>query len=155
MEAAAEGIGATRLLYYQVIEAVRAGSLMILLEQFELTPPCPLPHAALGQMPLKMRWFLDFSAPRLREALAQLDTPRSVTPIPGIGSRSLSAPLLMTGFDPLRSLASLFYGPLKSLIRLPDFSPPALDRPVTGCRGPFGPACRLVALMEDRYAQCV
>ena len=77
---------------------------MVLLEQFELTPPCPLLHAALGQRPLKMRRFLDFSAPRLREALAQLDTPRSVTPIPGIGSRSLSAPLLMTGFDPLRSL---------------------------------------------------
>jgi hypothetical protein len=75
------------LLYYQVIEAVRAGSLMILLEQFELTPPCPLPHAALGQMPLKMRRFLDFSAPKLREALAHLDTPRSVTHSPGIYPR--------------------------------------------------------------------
>jgi hypothetical protein len=116
MEAAAEGIGATRLLYYLVIEAVRAGSLMVLLEQFELTPPCPLLHAALGQRPLKMRRFLDFSAPRLREALAQLDTPRSVTPIPGIGSRSLSAPLLMTGFEQdsaIRLGSNSYYFPAK------------------------------------------
>jgi DNA-binding transcriptional LysR family regulator len=88
MEAAVEGIGATRLLYYQVIEAVRSGSLVVLLEEYEPDPaPVHLLHAALGQMPLKMRRFLDFSAPKLREALAHLDTPRSVTHSPGIYPR--------------------------------------------------------------------
>ena len=74
--------------YYQVIEAVRSGSLVVLLEEYEPDPaPVHLLHAALGQMPLKMRRFLDFSAPKLREALAHLDTPRSVTHSPGIYPR--------------------------------------------------------------------
>ena len=75
MEAAVEGIGVTRLLYYQVVEAIRAGTLVVVLEQFEPSPaPVHLLHAALGQMPLKMRRFLDFSAPKLRRALAQLES---------------------------------------------------------------------------------
>lgn len=73
MEAAVGGIGVTRLLFYQVVEAVRAGSLVVVLDEFEAHPaPVHVLHAALGQMPLKMRRFLDFSVPRLRQALAQL-----------------------------------------------------------------------------------
>jgi DNA-binding transcriptional LysR family regulator len=60
-------------LYYQVAEAVEAGALQIVLDAFEPEPiPVHLVHASRGQMPLKMRRFLDFAAPRLREALGRL-----------------------------------------------------------------------------------
>ena len=74
LEAAIRGIGVTRLLYYQVVEAVEDGRLVILLEAFEPGPtPVHLLHSAHGQMPLKMRRFLDFAAPRLRQAIRGLD----------------------------------------------------------------------------------
>lgn len=72
-DAAISGIGITRLLHYQVAQAVAAGRLRLLLEEFEPEPaPVNLVHAARGQMPLKMRRFLDFAAPRLRQALGRL-----------------------------------------------------------------------------------
>ena len=71
--AAIRSVGVTRLLHYQVAEAVEAGTLRILLETFEPEPvPVNLLHVARSQMPLKMRRFLDFAAPRLREALGSL-----------------------------------------------------------------------------------
>jgi DNA-binding transcriptional LysR family regulator len=74
MEAAVLGVGASQLLLYQVMEAVEDGRLKIVLEAFEPTPaPVHLLHAAHGQMPLKMRRFLDFAAPRLRHAIGKLD----------------------------------------------------------------------------------
>ncbi|GAB7539834.1 LysR family transcriptional regulator [Burkholderia sp. 3C] len=70
MEAAMRGVGFARLLHYQAYDAIREGSLAIVLEAYELDPfPVHLMHAQLGQMPLKMRRFLDFAAPRLRETL--------------------------------------------------------------------------------------
>jgi DNA-binding transcriptional LysR family regulator len=73
LEAAITGLGVTRLLHYQAAEAVEDGRLVILLEGFEPNPaPVHLLHAARGQMPLKMRRFLDFAAPRLRLALGRL-----------------------------------------------------------------------------------
>lgn len=72
-EAAIRGVGVARLLHYQVADAVAAGKLRIILEDFEPEPaPIHLVHAARGQMPLKMRRFLDFAAPRLREALRRI-----------------------------------------------------------------------------------
>jgi DNA-binding transcriptional LysR family regulator len=72
-QAATRSVGFTRLLYYQVAEAVEAGALQIVLDAFEPEPiPVHLVHASRGQMPLKMRRFLDFAAPRLREALGRL-----------------------------------------------------------------------------------
>jgi DNA-binding transcriptional LysR family regulator len=72
-EAAVAGAGAVRALYYQIDEAVRAGKLTVLLEPFELEPsPVHLVHAPRGQLPLKMRRFLDFAAPRLRSTLRAL-----------------------------------------------------------------------------------
>lgn len=69
-EAALRGVGVVRLLHYQVADAVRDGRLHIILDTFEPEPaPVHLVHAARGQMPLKMRRFLDFAAPRLRTAL--------------------------------------------------------------------------------------
>jgi DNA-binding transcriptional LysR family regulator len=71
-QAAVLGVGAARLLHYQVAEAVRAGALRIVLEAFEPEPvPVSLLHASRGQMPLKMRRFIDFAAPRLRQALVE------------------------------------------------------------------------------------
>ncbi len=73
VEAAMRNVGATRLLHYQVADAIKAGALRIILEPFEPEPPpIHLIHAARGQMPLKMRSFLDFAAPRLRQALARI-----------------------------------------------------------------------------------
>jgi DNA-binding transcriptional LysR family regulator len=72
-DAAMQGIGAVRLLHYQVAEGVRTGRLRLLLQPYEPEPaPLHLVHAARGQMPLKMRLFIDFAAPRLREALLDL-----------------------------------------------------------------------------------
>ncbi|HEY3653867.1 MAG TPA: LysR family transcriptional regulator [Steroidobacteraceae bacterium] len=71
-QAAIRSVGATRLLHYQVVEAVDAGALRIILDEFEPDPvPVNLVHASRGQMPLKMRRFLDFAAPRLRKAVAR------------------------------------------------------------------------------------
>ena len=72
-QAAIRSVGATRLLHYQVVEAVDAGALRIILDEFEPDPaPVNLVHASRGQMPLKMRRFLDFAAPRLRKAVAKI-----------------------------------------------------------------------------------
>jgi len=72
--AAIRSVGVTRLLHYQVAEAVKAGALKIILEAHEPEPaPIHLLHGARGQMPLKMRCFLDFAAPRMREALSRID----------------------------------------------------------------------------------
>lgn len=73
VQAAVDGVGVVRLLHYQVADAVTAGTLRIILQAFEPQPaPINLVHAARGQMPLKMRRFLDFAAPRLRRALDKL-----------------------------------------------------------------------------------
>jgi DNA-binding transcriptional LysR family regulator len=71
VEAAVGGIGLTRVLMYQAAPAIAEGTLKIILAPFELTPvPFHLLHASRGLMPLKMRTFLDFAAPRLRAAIA-------------------------------------------------------------------------------------
>ncbi|MCB1801229.1 MAG: LysR family transcriptional regulator, partial [Gammaproteobacteria bacterium] len=72
-QAAMQGVGITRLLHYQVADAIVRGELQIVLEAYELEPaPVHLVHASRGRMPLKMRRFLDFAAPRLRETLCQI-----------------------------------------------------------------------------------
>ena len=63
----------TRVLHYQCADAVRDGSLRIILADFEVEPlPVHLIHAGRGALPSKMRVFLDFAAGRLRERLASL-----------------------------------------------------------------------------------
>ena len=72
-QAAQDGVGVVRLLHYQVAEAVAAGALRLVLEAFEPAPvPVHLIHAARGQLPLKMRRFLDFAVPRMRERLSRV-----------------------------------------------------------------------------------
>jgi DNA-binding transcriptional LysR family regulator len=69
--AAVAGTGITRVLSYQVAEAVAAGALRLLLQAFEPEPlPVHLVYPAPSLLPLKLRAFLDFVAPRLKASLA-------------------------------------------------------------------------------------
>ncbi len=70
IDAAIAGVGITRVLSYQVADAVRSGTLAIVLEDFEPEPwPVSLLRAGQGLLPLKVRAFLDFAAPRLKARL--------------------------------------------------------------------------------------
>jgi len=65
-------VGVTRLLHYQVADAVKAGGLQLLLEAFEPEPaPVSLVHVGRGQMPQKTRRFIDFAIPRLKRSLLE------------------------------------------------------------------------------------
>ena len=69
-EAASLSVGVARLLHYQAAGAVAQGKLQFVLEPYEPEPaPVNLLHVSRGQMPLKMRRFLDFAAPRLRHTI--------------------------------------------------------------------------------------
>jgi hypothetical protein len=53
-------------------ERLRAGTLALALREFEPMPwPVSLVYAGQGLLPLKLRAFLDFAAPRLKARLAQ------------------------------------------------------------------------------------
>jgi DNA-binding transcriptional LysR family regulator len=68
IDAAVGGLGITRVLSYQVVSAIRAGSLAVVLQDFEPAPwPVSLVYPGSGRLlPLKLRAFLDFAAPRLK-----------------------------------------------------------------------------------------
>ena len=68
IDAAISGVGVTRVLSYQIDQASRAGSLDLVLRDFEPAPrPISLVYAGHARLPLKLRAFLDFATPRLRE----------------------------------------------------------------------------------------
>jgi DNA-binding transcriptional LysR family regulator len=70
IDAAIAGLGATRVLSYQIPSAVRAGALTVVLPEFEPTPwPVSLVYPGSRSLPLKLRAFLNFAAPRLRARL--------------------------------------------------------------------------------------
>lgn len=70
VDAAVSGVGITRVFSYHVASAVRAGTLTILLRAFEPAPlPVNLVHTEGRLLPLKLRAFLDFAAPRLKARL--------------------------------------------------------------------------------------
>jgi DNA-binding transcriptional LysR family regulator len=72
IDAAVAGVGITRVLSYQAASALRAGTLALALREFEPMPwPVSLVYAGHGLLPLKLRAFLDFAAPRLKARLAQ------------------------------------------------------------------------------------
>jgi len=72
IDAAVAGLGVTRLLSYQATRAVAADELQIVLEAFEPAPwPVSLIYVAQGLVPLKLRAFVDFAVPRLRERIHQ------------------------------------------------------------------------------------
>jgi DNA-binding transcriptional LysR family regulator len=72
IDAAVAGVGITRVLSYQVADALRAGTLTLALTSFEPPPwPVSLVYAGARLLPLKMRAFIDFAAPKLRERLQE------------------------------------------------------------------------------------
>lgn len=71
VEAAAAGLGITRILSYQAAPALEAGRLQRILVPFEPPPvPVSLVHPEGRLLPAKVRAFRDFAVPRLRRALA-------------------------------------------------------------------------------------
>jgi DNA-binding transcriptional LysR family regulator len=98
IDAAIAGIGVTHVISYQVARAVAEGKLQVVLREFEPEAmPVHLIHAAQGRLPLKMRSFLEFAAPRLRKSLerdeAKLATkrPKQAVPKPVEGRRPRKA----------------------------------------------------------------
>ncbi len=73
LDAAIAGVGVTQVLSYQAAPAVADGTLRIVLERYESDPiPVSVLHAQQGLLPLKVRSFIDFAAPRLRASLAAI-----------------------------------------------------------------------------------
>jgi DNA-binding transcriptional LysR family regulator len=72
IDAAIAGVGFVRVLSYQAAHAVERGQLRLVLRKFELDPlPVNLLHTGQGHLPLKLRSFVDFAAPRLRKMLGK------------------------------------------------------------------------------------
>jgi DNA-binding transcriptional LysR family regulator len=73
IDASALGVGLIRVLSYQVAEAVRHDALRVVLASYESAPlPVSLVHTGQAPLPLKLRAFLDFVAPRLRARMSRL-----------------------------------------------------------------------------------
>lgn len=70
IDAAIAGVGITRVLSYQIANAIKVGALGVILQEFEPAPsPVSLVYAEQRRLPLKLRAFLDFVAPRLKVQL--------------------------------------------------------------------------------------
>ena len=73
VDAAVAGVGPTRVLSYQAEAARRSGELVVALADFEpARAPVNLVFDAQQRVPLKLRAFLDFAAPRLKERIAAI-----------------------------------------------------------------------------------
>lgn len=76
IEAAQAGLGVARMTSYQAAQALRGGQLVEILDSYVGEPiPVHLIHTGPTLLPLKLRAFLDFAAPRLRRALSDLPIP--------------------------------------------------------------------------------
>ncbi|WP_149194999.1 LysR family transcriptional regulator [Luteimonas suaedae] len=74
IDAAIAGVGVTRVLSYQIEEWKRGGQLQTALREFEPPAmPASLVYTGQRRLPLKLRAFLDYATPRLRERLATAD----------------------------------------------------------------------------------
>ena len=70
--AAEAGIGIAQVLSYQVAARVASGDMKIVLQGYTSAPiPVSLVYPGQRQVPLKLRAFLDFAAPRLRARLGR------------------------------------------------------------------------------------
>ncbi|MES1176381.1 MAG: LysR family transcriptional regulator [Myxococcales bacterium] len=71
IDAARLGLGVTRVFSYQFADSERNGALQRVLKSFEPAPlPVHLLHTAQPLLPLKLRVFLDYAAPRLKAQLS-------------------------------------------------------------------------------------
>jgi DNA-binding transcriptional LysR family regulator len=74
IDSAIAGVGITHVLSYQVADAVKAGKLRIVLQNFEPAPvPVSLIYTAQSMVPAKLRSFLEFATPRIRKSLGADD----------------------------------------------------------------------------------
>ena len=72
VSAAVDNVGITFVFEHDADEALRNGQLEILLSQFEVEPvPVHLVHVSRNLMAVKLRHFIDFAAPRLRESMSR------------------------------------------------------------------------------------
>ncbi|MGJ5068462.1 LysR family transcriptional regulator [Bradyrhizobium oligotrophicum] len=72
IEAGLSGAGLVRALSYQVVDHVRSGRLQLVLEAFEPAPrPVHLVYDGQTRLPLKLRAFVDFAVPLLRQRLEE------------------------------------------------------------------------------------
>jgi DNA-binding transcriptional LysR family regulator len=79
IDAAVAGIGITRVLSYQIVNAVRAGVLDVVLQEFEPEPwPVSLVHTGHRLLPLKLRVFLDLVTQRLKSRILDATIPGSL-----------------------------------------------------------------------------
>ena len=70
IDAAIAGMGLARANSYQIVDHVRQGALALALETFEPPPrPVNLVYNSHARLPLKLRAFIDFVTPRLRDRL--------------------------------------------------------------------------------------
>jgi DNA-binding transcriptional LysR family regulator len=68
------GAGIIRAVSYQVADFVRSGQLKVVLAPFEPAPrPVHLVYNKQSRLPLKVRAFVDFAVPRLRERVARAE----------------------------------------------------------------------------------
>lgn len=72
VDAAIAGIGVTFVLEHDVHDAVKAGKLKYVLQEFEVEPiPVHVVFLSREGMPAKLRRFIDYAVPQLRELLAE------------------------------------------------------------------------------------
>lgn len=72
VDAAIDSIGATVVLEHDADAAVKEGKLTYILQEYEVEAiPVHIVHLTRNNMPLKLRRFVDFAVPKLREALAE------------------------------------------------------------------------------------
>ncbi|MGV8985977.1 MAG: LysR family transcriptional regulator [Cypionkella sp.] len=70
IDAAIAGLGLTRVLSYQIANALNSGHLVTVIQYYEpAAVPISLVFDGQGALPLKLRAFLDFAAQRLKERL--------------------------------------------------------------------------------------
>lgn len=70
--AAEAGLGITRVISYQIAAAINDGRLVTVLPSFEPEPwPVSFIYPPRGQLPQKLRSFLDFAAPRISSVLGR------------------------------------------------------------------------------------
>ncbi len=80
VNAAIRGLAITRAPSYQVHNALRTGQLISILEDYEdRAYPVHFMYVRQGLLPLKVRTFLDWMTPRLREVLKELVECRTAT----------------------------------------------------------------------------
>ena len=75
-DAARAGLGVTVAFSHHVSEFVKEGTLTAVLDEFQPAPlPVSLVYASNRFMPIKLRAFLDFAAPRMKGRLSGRDDP--------------------------------------------------------------------------------